>query len=405
MAAAQPVKVFGTIKETLDAMGRQFNIAQPVIDALVAKGFDNLAEFKCYFLSEAEVGAVVEAESAIEAGARPLQTARLRRAWQSVRRQLELEEKIQDTSVGVDDESPITALEMRNLETLFHQRYRISFAPSGTPSDTEVSRSVREIERRTLTVRDISAVRSLASQHSGPIRKKLKLADNMYISTGPDDVNPIDCAETYLRQLQVYLLSLAKAGVVACPTAPTVSESLESDSTKYVKFPLDFVFKYMDRARASAESRSESTRFAWLKSLDVQERSDWVRAYRTGTRELGVVVNEIFQLRDAHWSIATPASVGYSMDGAAHLAPSKVGPQPKQQQQQQQKGPAKASSSGAAGLPTSDRLRDGTILCKAFNAGACKNNSKKCPLGAHRCSVLRSTGRVCGDPKHGACNH
>ena len=44
------------------------------------------------------------------------------------------------------------------------------------------------------------------------------------------------------------------------------------------------------------------------------------------------------------------------------------------------------------------KMRNGNLLCAAFQLGPCKDS---CPY-EHRCAALLKSGRVCGDPKHGA---
>ena len=44
------------------------------------------------------------------------------------------------------------------------------------------------------------------------------------------------------------------------------------------------------------------SQLAWLEYQDIQERAQWVPAFRDSDKTLGTVIKEIMQQRDAHWS-------------------------------------------------------------------------------------------------------
>ena len=50
-----------------------------------------------------------------------------------------------------------------------------------------------------------------------------------------------------------------------------------------------------------------------------------------------------------------------------------------------------------------DALPNGTKLCRGFNQGKCNQTGGKCNF-AHRCSIIKPNGGVCGG-QHAAVNH
>ncbi len=213
--------------------------------------------------------------------------------------------------------------------------------------------------------------------------------------------------ESYLRALRTYVLALSKAGARPHPDKPA-AENLGDDSSRFVLFPLDLGEKYIERARWASEARPASKRLAWLQRADHQERSEWCRRFRSSSLSLGQVVAEIYKERDAHWSATIEVSDLVHEEAVVTFVPT-TGTTSKAQGQSSQSPRAArnvAPSSAQTGtLPVSDRLRDGTKLCSAWQVGACNVSGSSCKLGAHRCGVVRTSGRVCGDPRHGANRH
>ena len=51
--------------------------------------------------------------------------------------------------------------------------------------------------------------------------------------------------------------------------------------------------------------------------------------------------------------------------------------------------------------PDGGKLRDGVLLCAAYQSGECATKGDACADGRHRCAVLLQSGRICGGT-HGA---
>ena len=68
--------------------------------------------------------------------------------------------------------------------------------------------------------------------------------------------------------------------------------------------------------------------------------------------------------------------------------------------------PKASPSKFALGKPINGKsvakvMKDGTVLCQAFQSGHCKAKGQ-CPNGAHRCGNVTNKDRVCGASSHGA---
>jgi hypothetical protein len=160
-----------------------------------------------------------------------------------------------------------------------------------------------------------------------------------------------------------YILALSRAGVQQRSVRSAAPEELDTVSALYVRFPLDVGLRYVERARASCESRPESMRLQWLRALDLQERQEWVHLYRSSSKELGVIVTEVYMQRDAHWVAPAP----FDLAGAG------------QSNARQQVAPPPGLSSQLA------------VALKAYNEGRC--TAKQCTKVAQKCSVVKPSGR------------
>ena len=99
------------------------------------------------------------------------------------------------------------------------------------------------------------------------------------------------------------------------------------------------------------------------------------------TSSLGSVIKDVMTEREAIWVVSQH-----------QLAP----PEPKS-------APSSGSNpttSAAIGKNIVGELRDGTVLCKAFQNGRCATSGRECAAGQHRCGHLLKAGRVCGSYQH-----
>eukprot|EP00972_Heterocapsa_arctica_P068609 10137740-Heterocapsa_arctica.AAC.1 len=107
----------------------------------------------------------------------------------------------------------------------------------------------------------------------------------------------------------------------------------------------------------------------WIKQHDEAERGCWVDKIRNSNETLGEIIQSVFMTREAMWE--TPASSEYQQRndsvGAGTKSPRRGAPAGS---------PTKAGSPGKAAAGSAwpknaDYLRDGTELCRMYNAGTC----------------------------------
>ena len=193
----------------------------------------------------------------------------------------------------------------------------------------------------------------------------------------PDDEQPgHQDWETYLDRLFTLLLAYALGGVKALDNAPPAKEEdvLGADTTKFVYVPLDVVMRYHARARRTSASLPYASRLAWLQQRDTEERADWVSRFRESNLTLGQVIKATYEDRTSF--------VG------AQGAPTGVTCQARWR-------------SLIVGRAVARAMRDGAVLCQAFQHGQCKAG-QSCPNGQHRCAAILRGDRVCGMQNHGA---
>ena len=173
------------------------------------------------------------------------------------------------------------------------------------------------------------------------------------------------------------------AGSRRWTTRPRPRRKTCSGRTPRSFVPLDVVMRYHARARRTSASLPHASRLAWLLQRDTEERADWVSRFRESTLTLGQVIKATYEAREARWVPAGNFS-----------APTK---------ERQQASPAKPAARGSkpplakpiAGRAVARAMRDGTVLCQAFQHGQCKAG-QSCPNGQHRCAAILRGDRVCG---------
>ena len=380
------------IEDSLKALGMNFSLDPVVVEALIKTGISNFEEFRFFFDSE---GAVEPWLSKLSLGdGKMLQVSRLRRAWHAITlyfRQME-----QDRSkVASDDlDSMLGETELRDTKVSFWRRYRQRFPPEVHPSDSTLSRVSREMSKRMLCVFSIWKVKSLQFQLM-TTQKKRKLGDNLFTEEVEEEEPSARDTEAYLDKLQTLMVAYAMAGVGPLPAPgpgfdPKEELTLGADSTRFAQVPLDIAMQYFYRAKRATAALPPGKRLAWLQTRDAEERAEWTARFRESSQSLGVIIKEVYQARDAHWLPPTPAE-------PASTAPGKSAPP----------AAAPAASKFALGKSIQGKqvarvLRDGTLLCQAFQEGSCKSKGGKCKLGQHRCGHVTKKERVCGAPNHGA---
>jgi hypothetical protein len=180
----------------------------------------------------------------------------------------------------------------------------------------------------------------------------------------------------------MYLVGLGHVGCKDRASKPTIPESALTDPVDYMEIPLSLLDKYWWRAVLAAEQYPS---LEWLKAQDQQERLMWVKSFSdpaNANKSLGSIINSVFLQRSAHWDVSVLQVPKPPKQGRVNLKTADGA----------NRGYIPAQGSMA------DELRDGTLLCRAWNekAGCSDKGCQK----AHRCSYMQSSGRVCGSWAH-----
>jgi len=303
------------------------------------------------------------------------------------------------------------------------KRNHASFPTGRMPSDALISRLHREITKRQLSVYDLWGVRNRHHQITTSSKKEI-LGINLWTEVVDNGPSVPHTVEKYLSQMHTYLLALSIAGASRICSDGT-AETRATDPTTVMEVPYDTVMQYYFRACDYSQEVAYDQRLAWLRRVDTEERSMWVKTFRETGAHLGTVIKDMYLARAIFWQppmvLAAPrvdrgrnrpwdngqgAGGGKGGGQANSFAERVKNKQRKQKPARKErggkgkgKGPLPAFEVSDALRNTSPTLKDGTALCASFNAGKCKGKGKGCKNGKHVCSNAKGqNGRVCGGP-------
>ena len=299
MANPEAVKVFKQLAE-------QFEIDPKVTswltapDGLAAKNLDDLL----YACNEDGIDKLVEA-------AKPtnimLSTSRLRQAWRSLKKARDEDDVIkragQDT---MDMDELLQASVLDDIEARHWARYKMTWPPEIAPADTLVSRVVRELEKRTLSVQMVLKVRTQAHQQRD-VRKRTRVAEGLEMVSAAAERDAAPSLHNYLANLMTLLVAYSKAGCKLRADAPT-AEPKTVDSTSVVECPLDVLMRYYFRVQDRAHALQYQMALGWIQRKDEAERTVWVDRFRNSTESLGEIIQHTLQTREAMWEVPPPRS-------------------------------------------------------------------------------------------------
>jgi len=297
-------------------------------------------------------------------------------------------------------------------------RNHASFPTGRMPSDALISRLHREITKRQLSVYDLWGVRNRHHQITTS-SKKANVGINLWMEVIDSGPNVPHTAEKYLSQMHTYLLALSIAGASRICSDGTV-ETRATDPTGVMEVPYDTVMQYYFRACDYSQEVAYDQRLSWLRRVDTEERSLWVKVFRETGAHLGTVIRDTFLARAIFWQppmvLAAPKADrdrsrpwengqggggGKGKGRPGSFAERVLNKQKKQRPNKREranKGKGKDSLPAFEVSATSSALKDGTPLCPAFNAGKCKGKGKGCKNGKQVCSNSKGNGRACGGP-------
>ena len=127
---------------------------------------------------------------------------RVRQAWHALNRSRDAAEEVnrvgQDRS-GMDELLPSAVLD--DIESRHWNRHKMTWPPDMSPADTVASRIVRELDKRTLGVREVFKIRTQTHQQKG-MRKCTKLANgNEMLSAEAEEQEVRHTTQNYLAGL------------------------------------------------------------------------------------------------------------------------------------------------------------------------------------------------------------
>lgn len=175
-------------------------------------------------------------------------------------------------------------------------------------------------------------------------------------------------------------------GPASCCCAPLLG---------FAQVPLDVVCSYHERLVRCAAQLPHHRALSWLQQRDEEERQWWCDRHRNSSLPLGKIIREGLEKREIMWLVSTAPSQPPPAPALPARAP-------------QRKHPAAGApwaaapaGGGAQSARTADSLKNGQAICRAFNAGGCR---EPCPRNMlHVCSAITGKGgHVCGMKNHGA---
>ena len=344
-------------REIFTTLAAKFKFDEKIVQRFLDH-LANLADFRYYIQDEAEVEkAFVEG---IDGLANPkLQVARVRHAWAACIAEDKVGEVRKQTEAKKDEDEDaiLPADKLDSLKALFWDRYHVNPLPDEWPSDRLLSRLSKSLDKHTLDIQDVWAIKSLLWQKTNPVKKR-KLGENLYLAEDADEHNRASASDgpTDLFNLKTYFMALAIVGASPLPVVPTDAERLGSDSTLYVAVPWDLLQRYLRRAEKYWVTCHSPLKLNNLVRLDLEDRGEWTHRFSTRPScSLGAIIKEVMMEREAVW---------VSSSGQASSAPA---PEPANPPSAAARQAAMDQRANAPPLPkVIDQLRDGTPLCPDF---------------------------------------
>ena len=256
-------------RSNLTELADRFSYKEPITELILAKGLTTLAEFSHYCTDTADVVATF-----IKRTNERLQGSRLKMAWTAVVGGEKAKETASIEGVALDRQELLPATGLANIKSVFFKRYHWMPPPEQQPSDKLLSKLSRALQKKSLEVMSVHTVKTLFNQRSST-SKRVKVAQNLWVGgVGEEEAAaPVDAWNTYADNLLVYLIGLSMVGATPVAPAPTIAESLATDTINYAQFPWDLAWRYHARAVQCAEKYPEHSRLAVVSSLDLQERA------------------------------------------------------------------------------------------------------------------------------------
>jgi len=312
------------------------------------------------------------------------QTSRVRQAWAALRKASNEKEVIKKRGIeDTDMDAILPQPELDKVHDNFWARHRLTFPPDIAPSDLLISRVVKELGKRTLSLREVAKVHTQTHQNKAQ-RKRAKInADTEILLGEREEAEAVVSVHGYLNRLLTLMLAYAIAGNKKVQGG--LPDELKSDQNLVVEVPLDTVMRYYYRAVDRANRVTPRwVALEWLTRKDEEERSMWVDAIRNTGENLGAIIARKMESRESMWEPPEPQQAGESRV-QEYKEPAERPRKPK--------GNGKGNGKAQVGQ-TAYRMHNGEALCQEYQRGQC--NAVNCRKGRHVCGTMRGKGAVCG---------
>ena len=330
-----------------------------------------------------------------------LQASRLKKLIAAVVQASSLSWDRKKRGIVDDEDTPLPAQELRRMEALFWNRYKIKIAAEEDAGETVVSRLKRQIDKSTLRFEQVLKTRTRKGETAEGKVKRTKLSENTEVverEPAVQNEKKTLTLELYLDALYTYLVGLAKSGIEPCADKPTDPETEMSRSYEYVLCPLDVVMAYHARAKRFASTIPRGQALEVLMKVDEAERLMWTE--RVKTNKIGSVIAAIYQERAHVWVWHEKPEDSSRSEGSKRRGlPEPAGSPPSRPSKRRETPSVRDEIVGT----WATHLRNGKSLCAKYQSDKC--SAAKCTDGEHLCAmIVRNRGHVCG-LRHGACSH
>ena len=390
-------------QEVFTALQTKFSLHPSVPKYLVQSlKLTSLHDFLYLVSSETEIGDLVS-KMGLKDDEAPLQTARLRRAWVSLREASSEGAKVRAETQSdsmTDLDALLPTKDLTKARSAFWARYRVNLPNYVLPSDQLLSRILREFSHKLLSVRPLEKSQTQLSQ----------------VQVAPTASTKAD-VNAYLCHLRTLMVAFAMAGTSPLPDAPKTAETEHTDPCLYVECPLETTLKYYLRAEQRAleilHGKGPGAALLWLRCRDHEDRAAWVETHRGKGGSIGQAIAAITKDREAMWmtdvELRAPAQSASPRGPASRGASAAAAPATAGTQTPLARGvnlvPAASPRGSKPPATFMSTLPGGKEVCWTWNRDP-NGCSEPCPHGRlHICGFLIRSNRACGFRNHRFCEH
>jgi hypothetical protein len=370
-------------------LSKDAKVTDSVVDYMLnVLKMEGTADFASYF-TEADyiTGVVTEILDKTPAKGDALQRSRLRTAWELCR--AELKQAITKKSTG-DSESnwdtPLDPEVQKTQEQQFSKLYNLRFEPHACPSDALFARLYREFRRKSMSLVELSRVRSSSQQHCVMSPTHRRLASGISLTLDGEPELPDAAFSTPLQML--WALQVLTHGWIM--TGTSVKQSLAKPGTTVVDASASDCFAYLHfvQEQVMRHPGPPAATTAWALERDRQTRAK-ARALFAEDWPWGEALRES---RERHLAVLWTCGNASLKAEPVPVLDTAMAPPPAAQPQQPSR-----SATGSGGATSAAQC------CPRFNSAAgCTARQKFCPLKLqHRCSAMLPGGKLCNAWQHG----